>query len=90
LEITYYDEDHRLIAKEEKENRLMAKREKGKIYLHEKERYDPIYGWILRAIYNIHCRRLISHTSEKTFFVDSEGCIIKEPSAAELEFNTTS
>lgn len=52
--------------------------EKEKIIIYERGRYDPIIGWIFRSIYNRYCRRLLSHSSEKTFFVDSEGIIKKE------------
>jgi hypothetical protein len=61
-----------------RKNRLFIKVEDDKILnIYERRRYDPIYGWILRSIYNRHCRRLLSHTSERTFFIDSNGCIRK-------------
>jgi hypothetical protein len=43
----------------------------------EKRRRDPIYGWIFSFIYKNHCARLLSHTYERTYFIDPEGFIRK-------------
>lgn len=59
------------------DHRLMTRMEIGGLVIYERGRYDPIYGWALRLIYEIHCKRLLSHTSERTFSVDRNGYIIK-------------
>jgi hypothetical protein len=43
------------------------------IRIYEKGRHDRYYGWIFRSIFNVYCRRLLSHTSERTFLIESNG-----------------
>jgi hypothetical protein len=38
---------------------------------------DPIYEWIIKFLYYNYCVRLQSHTSERTYFLDSDGFMIK-------------
>jgi hypothetical protein len=39
----------------------------------ERRKRDPIYGWILNIIYKKYCIRLLSHTTERTFYLDDKG-----------------
>jgi hypothetical protein len=85
---TYIDKSNKLTLKInniKRGNRLFLKIEndinesgKRKIKIYENGRYDPYVGWFYRQIYNWHCRRLLSHTAERTIFLDSNGVVRKD------------
>jgi hypothetical protein len=53
--------------------KLKAEMENNGLNIYE----NPIYGWILKFLYDNYCTRLLSHTVQRTYFLDPDGFIIR-------------
>jgi tetratricopeptide (TPR) repeat protein len=63
-----------ILEMDNKKKKLKAEIENNGLIIYE----YPVWGWIFRFFYRNYCTRLLSHTVQRTYFLDQDGLIIRQ------------